>query len=72
MRARRYRITICGRLDEADREEFGQFDIAPDGANIALTGDLDPAALYGALNRIRALGLELAGITYVTDGIMKS
>jgi hypothetical protein len=68
MRARRYRITVCGRLDEVGREAFGGFDITPDGTNTALTGDLDQAALHGTLNRIRALGLELAEIAFLADG----
>src|SRR5579859_6717926 len=52
MRARRYRIIVCGRLDEVGREAFGEFDITPDSTNTALTGDLDQAALHGTLNRI--------------------
>ena len=69
MRARRYRITVCGRLGEVGHEAFGEFDIVSDGTNTELTGDLDQAALYGTLNRIWALGLELAGITLLADGI---
>ena len=67
MRARRYRITVYGPLGEADREAFGEFDITPDGTNTVLTGDLDQAALHGTLNRVRALGLELAEITLLAD-----
>jgi len=59
MRTHRYGITVCGRLDEACREAFGDFDIELDGTDTVLTGDLDQAALCGALNRIAALGLEL-------------
>ncbi len=69
LRTRRYRISVCGRLGEAGREAFGEFDITPDGTNTALTGDLDQSALHGTLNRIRALGLELAGITLLADDI---
>jgi hypothetical protein len=68
MRAKRYRITICGRLDEALREMFGDFDITPDGMDTVLTGGLDQAALHGAINRIRSFGLELAEITRLADG----
>lgn len=67
MRAKRYRITICGRLDEALREVFGDFDITPDGMNTVLTGGLDQAALHGAINRIRSFGLELAEIILLAD-----
>jgi hypothetical protein len=68
MRLRRYRITVCGRLGEVGREAFGDFDITPEGTNTALTGDLDQAALHGTLNRIQALGLELAEITPLANG----
>jgi hypothetical protein len=67
MRAQRYRITVCGRLDEAGREAFGGFDITPDGTNTLLTAILDQAGLHGTLHRIRALGLELAEITPLAD-----
>jgi hypothetical protein len=59
----RYRITIAGGLGEIGREAFSDFIIEPNGTNTALVGDLDQAALYGALNRILALGLELAELS---------
>ena len=62
MRTHRYRITIFGRLGPAAREAFASFDITPDGLATALASELDQAALHGALNRIRALGLELIGV----------
>jgi hypothetical protein len=62
MRAHRYRITVTGGLGEILREAFADLDIAPDGPNTVLTGDLDQAALYGALARIQALGLELVEV----------
>ena len=46
----------------AAREAFSGLDITPDGLATALAGELDQAALHGALNRIRALGLELVGV----------
>jgi hypothetical protein len=56
MRTHRYQITINGGLGEAGREAFADFGIESDGANIVLTGDLDQAALHGAL------GLDLAEV----------
>jgi hypothetical protein len=53
MHTYRYRTTVCGGLDEAGRAAFAGFAIEPDGADTVLTGALDQAALYGALNRIR-------------------
>jgi hypothetical protein len=62
VRRHRYRITIFGRLGGAGREVFAGFDIKLDGLVTLLAGELDQAALFGALHRIRALGLELVGI----------
>ena len=62
MRTHRYRITISGRLGPAAWEAFSGLDITRDGLATALAGELDQAALHGALNRIRALGLELVGV----------
>jgi hypothetical protein len=59
VRTHRYGITVIGVLDGADREEFADFRIERDRANTVLIGDLDQAALHGALNRIVARGLEL-------------
>ena len=68
MRTYRYRITISGGLGETLRKAFGDFDIEPEGANTVLTGDLDQAALHGALNRIQSLGLELVELRRLADG----
>ncbi len=59
MGTHRYRITIAGDLGEASREAFMDFDIERNGPDTVLAGDLDQAALYGALSRILSLGLEL-------------
>lgn len=59
MRTHRYRITILGGLGQTSREAFGDFRIEPNGTNTVLIGDLDQSGLYGALNRIQSLGLEL-------------
>ena len=67
MRTHRYQITINGGLGEVGREAFADFGIESDGANIVLTGDMDQAALHGALARIQALGLDLAEVRRLTD-----
>jgi hypothetical protein len=67
VRAHRYRITISGNLDEIGREAFGDFRIEASGADTALTGDLDQAALYGALNRILTLGFDLLEVTRLAE-----
>jgi hypothetical protein len=63
----RYRITVCGVLGKTCREAFGDFQIEPDGTDTVLTGELDQAALHGALNRIQALGLELAEVKRLAE-----
>ncbi len=68
VRTHRYRIIISGGLGEFGREAFADFRIEPNGTNTVLTGDLDQVALYGALNRILALGLELVELTRLNDG----
>jgi len=64
----RYRITISGGLGETGREAFGDFHIERNGTNTVLVGDMDQSGLYGALNRIHALGLELVELSRLPDG----
>ena len=54
-----YRITVSGALGEAGREVLADLKITCDSTVTVLTGDLDEAALYGVLNRLLVLGLEL-------------
>jgi hypothetical protein len=68
VRTHRYQITVAGVLGEIGREAFADFVIEANGANTVLIGDLDQAALYGALNRILALGLDLVELSRKNDG----
>jgi hypothetical protein len=68
VRTHRYKITISGGLGDTSREAFGDFQIERNGKNTMLTGELDQSGLYGALNRIQALGLELVELTRLADG----
>jgi hypothetical protein len=68
VRTHRYEITIFGGLGEVGREAFGDFRIESNGTSTKLIGDLDQAALYGALNRILALGFELVELRRLSDG----
>ena len=68
MRTHRYKITIVGGLGETYREAFGDFHIEPNGTNTVLIADLDQSGLYGALNQIQSLGLELVGLSRLADG----
>ena len=68
MRAHSYQIVIAGGLGEIAREAFSDLRIEANGTNTVLLGDLDQAALYGALNRILWLGLELVEVRRLADG----
>ena len=68
VRTHRYRITIAGSLGEIGREAFADFAVESNGTNTVLSGNLDQAALYGALNRILSFGLELVELSRLTDG----
>lgn len=62
MLAHRYRIVVAGVLGAAARQAFEGFRIEQVGTDSALRADLDQSALFGALNRVLALGLELIGV----------
>jgi hypothetical protein len=68
VRTHRYRITVSGSLGDIGREALGEFRIESNGTDTTMVGDLDQAALYGALNRILAFGFELLELTRVADG----
>jgi hypothetical protein len=57
---RQYEICVRGHLGETMRSAFPTMRARRRGADTVLTGALpDPAALYGVLAEIEALGLEL-------------
>jgi hypothetical protein len=58
-----YRIIVSGTLGETTRVVFEDLYVEPVGANTGLTGELDQAGLYGVLDRIQALGLELVAVS---------
>jgi hypothetical protein len=59
----RYRITVRGGLGAASRNAFEGYVIESSGTETRLIQELDQAALYGALNLIQSLGLELVALT---------
>jgi hypothetical protein len=67
VRAHRYRITIVGGLGRVARQAFEGFKIESNGRHTSLIADLDQAALYGALNRIQSLGLELVELMRTSE-----
>ncbi len=69
MRTHRYRITVAGALGRTSREIFADFAIETNGAKTVLSGDLDDSGLYGALNRLQMLRLELLELVRMPDGL---
>jgi hypothetical protein len=60
VRTTTYRITVGGRLSERFASSFDGFVQEPRDGETALVGVVrDQAQLYGVLDRIRSLGLEL-------------
>ena len=59
MGTHRYRITVAGALGGTGREVFADFAIEANGATTVLSADLDDAGLFGMLDRLQMLGLEL-------------
>ncbi len=58
-----YEITFAGEARPAIVEAFEDFDVTVGAGNTVLRAQLpDQAALYGALDRVRALGLELLAV----------
>jgi hypothetical protein len=60
MHTRHYEITVRGRLTAALCDAFDGLAATPLAADTVLRGDIpDQAALFGVLERVEALGLEL-------------
>jgi hypothetical protein len=62
MKSTHYEITVRGRFGDALTGAFAGLTTAPAGANTVLRGHIDQAALYGVLERIESLGLELLDV----------
>ena len=65
-----YRITLESVLGRAGRQAFEEFSIVSnDGHTSLVAADLDQAALYGALMRIRSLGLKLMELARIPSEV---
>lgn len=62
MKPTHYEITIRGRIGATLIDAFAGLTAAPAGTNTVLRGPIDQAALYGVLERIESLGLELLDV----------
>jgi hypothetical protein len=60
MKPTHYEITVRGRLGASLADAFDGLSASPTGANTVLRGHIvDRAALFGVLERVESLGLEL-------------
>ena len=63
MEPTRYRIAVRGRLTERLGSAFDGLALEPGRELTVLVGDIrDQAHLYGVLDRVRNLGLELVSV----------
>jgi hypothetical protein len=61
---RRYRIVVRGRLPERDAAAFEDMTLEPGVEETTLEGELvDQAQVYGVLDRLRGLDLELVSFS---------
>lgn len=69
MGPRRYRIVVNGRLSDRFGAAFGGLALRPRERTTALEGELrDQAELFGVLERMRDLGLEVVRLETLPRG----
>ena len=67
---RRYEIRVRGPIGPTLMQAFPTLSAASRGQNTLLTGSLpDQSALYGVIDQLEALGLELLGIRCLATGV---
>ena len=65
---RRYEIIVRGSLSSRYERAFDGVTLAPGNGQTALCADLaDQSQLYGLLNRLRDLGIELVSVNAVAE-----
>jgi len=63
MKSSRYEITVRGRLTDTMLTAFDGLHASPAAADTVLRGEIvDQAALFGVLERVESLGLELLDV----------
>lgn len=67
MPTHRYRMVVSGALGKVGRDVFWDLRGESNDTNTVLIGDLDQTALYGVLDRILILGLELVALSRLPE-----
>jgi hypothetical protein len=68
MTIRTYEITFAGQAVPAVVDAFDDFEVTVDKTTTTVRAELvDQAALHGAIDRVRALGLELLEVRAVEE-----
>jgi hypothetical protein len=60
-----YEIRVAGTVPDEDLRDMGAVPVAPAQVNTVLYGVSDQAALYGLLDRLRALGIVVLEVRRV-------
>lgn len=60
-----YEIRVAGTVPEEDLQDMGAVPVEPAQVNTVLYGVSDQAALYGLLDRLRALGIMVLEVRRV-------
>jgi hypothetical protein len=67
MAQRMYEIRVAGTVPEEDLRDIGAVTVGPDQVHTTLYGISDQAALYGLLERLQALGIEVVEVRRVSE-----
>ena len=62
-----YEIRVAGTVPEEDLKDMGAVRYAHDQVQTILYGVADQTALYGLLERLRSLGLDVVEVRRVSD-----
>ncbi|MBV9192944.1 MAG: hypothetical protein JO168_02285 [Solirubrobacterales bacterium] len=67
---KRYEIVVRGRLSRRYEGAFDGVTLVPRNGQTTLRADLaDQSQLYGLLNRLRDLGIELVSVNAVSEAV---
>ena len=67
----RYDIRVTGDWTERSSALFGDVEVTRTGASTTISGQLDQAALYGVLQRVRLCGLTLVDVRRRRRGVSR-